>query len=58
MISEKNKEIYLIDILLDANYIYNYNVHTVTKFHPVDLINNTDDNIYKEVIANINKIWN
>ena len=49
------KNLDLIDILLDSNKIYNYNIHTITRYRPVDLINNTDNNIYDEVIANINK---
>ena len=55
VLSENDKELDLNNILLDANYIHNYNVHTVTKYRPIDLINNTDINIYNEVIANINK---
>ena len=55
VLSENDKELDLNNILLDANYIHNYNVHTVTKYRPIDLINNIDINIYNEVIANINK---
>lgn len=55
IISENEKELDLTNILLDANKIHNYNVHTITRYRPVDLINNTDNDISKKVIDNINK---
>ena len=54
-ISSENKNFNLIYILLDVNYIHNYNIRTVTKFRPADLITNTEENIYNTVINNINK---
>ena len=43
----------LKDILLDAYYTHNNNIHTSTKKKPVDLIKNTDKDIYLEVLENI-----
>ena len=43
----------LKDILLEACYIHNNNVHTSTKKKPIDLIKNTDKDIYLEVLENI-----
>ena len=47
-------EIDLNNILIDANHSHNCNIHTVTKFIRVELINNTDGDIYNEVINNMN----
>ena len=57
-LSTCNKDINLTNILLDSNHIHNYNVHSITKFKPVDLISNTNEEIYKTVIDNINKKYN
>ena len=54
-VSENINEIDLPNILLDANHTHNYNTHTVTKYRPIDLINNTDNDIYEEVINNIRR---
>ena len=54
-LSNKKKDINLTNLLLDFNHIHNYNVHNITKFKPVDLISNTNEDIYKTVIDNINK---
>ena len=48
----------LLNILLDAKYVHNFNTHSVTKFRPVDLINNTKEEIFNEVIANNTKKYN
>ena len=39
---------------MDIVQIHNNNIHTVTKYKPLDLINNSDTEIYKNVINNIN----
>ena len=43
----------LKDILLEAYYIHNNNAHNSTKKKPIDLIKNTDKDIYLEVLENI-----
>jgi len=55
--SEPNKA-NLLNILLDANHVHNFNIHSVTKFRPMGLINNTNEEIFNEVIANITKKYN
>ena len=45
-------------MLIDTNHIHNYNTHLVAKYRPVDLINNTNEEVFKEVIANITKKYN
>ena len=37
-------------------YIYNNNIHTTTKYRPVDLLKNTDEQAYLNVLENIKKI--
>ena len=54
-IANIDKEFNLLTVLVDANHVHNYNEHSVTKFRPVDLINNTSEDIYNEVITNIKK---
>ena len=54
-ISSENKNFNLIYILLDVNYIHNYNIHSITIFRLVDLITNTEEDIYNTVIDNLNK---
>ena len=39
--------------LLEAVEIHNNNKHTTTLFKPIDLINNTDEDIYNNVVENI-----
>ena len=54
--TEDNEEISnfnLKDIILEACYIHNNNIHSTKKRRPVDLIKNTDNEIYEEVLDNI-----
>ena len=51
--SEDNPDFNLKYVLIDAVNIHNHNIHTSTGFRPVDIINNTDDIILKQVLDNI-----
>ena len=42
--------------LLDAIDIHNNNIHTTTQYRPVDLLKNTDEQVYLNVFENIKKI--
>ena len=42
--------------LLDAIDIHNNNIHTTTQYRPVDLLKNTDEQVYLNVLENIKKI--
>ena len=42
--------------LLDAIDIHNNNIHTITQYRPVDLLKNTDEQVYLNVLENIKKI--
>ena len=57
-IANEQNETDLLNVLIDANHIHNYNTHSVTKYRPVDLINNTNEEVFKELIANITKKYN
>ena len=46
----------LNNAVLDAIENHNQNIHTLTHYRPIDLLKNTDEDIYNEVIANIGKI--
>ena len=52
-ILENDTAINLKDILLESNKIHNNNIHWITKYKPIDLINNTDSGIYDIVKDNI-----
>ena len=39
--------------LLEAVNIHNHNIHSSTGYRPVDIINNTDEEIYLQVMNNI-----
>lgn len=41
------------DSLLEAVNIHNHNIHTSTGYRPIDIINNTDEEIYLQVMENI-----
>ena len=41
--------------LLEVIYIHNNNIHTSTNHRPIDLINNTNEDIFEEVMNNIKK---
>ena len=43
--------------LLEAVEIHNNNIHTTTLYRPVELFENTDEEIYLKVIENIKKRW-
>ena len=43
------------DSLLEAVNIHNHNIHTSTGYRPIDIINNTDEEIYLQVMENIKK---
>jgi len=49
--------IFFENILLDCVLVHNNNTHTVTGYKPVFLIKNEDDDIYNNVIENINKTF-
>ena len=34
---------------------HNQNIHTVTHYRPIDLLRNTDEEVYNEVLSNIKK---
>ena len=46
----------LNNAVLDAIENHNQNIHTLTHYRPIDLLKNTDEDIYNEVITNIGKI--
>ena len=39
--------------MLEAVNIHNHNIHTFTGYRPIDIINNTDEEIYLQVMENI-----
>ena len=41
--------------MLEVIYIHNNNIHTSTNHRPIDLINNTNEDIFEEVMNNIKK---
>lgn len=41
--------------LLEAVNIHNHNIHSSTGYRRIDIINNTDDEIYFQEIENIKK---
>ena len=43
--------------LLEAVEIHNNNIHTTTQYRPIELFENTDEEIYEKVIENIKKSW-
>ena len=43
----------LKDSLLEAVNKHNHNIHTSTGYRPIDIINNTDEEIYLQVMENI-----
>lgn len=53
--SEDNPDFNLKSVLIDAVNIHNHNIHISTGFRPIDIINNTDDIILKQVLDNIEK---
>ena len=50
MENSKNSSIYIS--LPDVLKIYNDNIHSTTKFRPIDIFGTTDKKIIKKVIAN------
>ena len=50
-----SKDFNLKNVLLDAVNTHNHNVHSTTGFKPIDIINNTDENIKDQVLDNIEK---
>ena len=48
-------QISLLPAVLDAVSNYNNNIHTTTKYKPCYLFENSNDEIYREVIENIKK---
>ena len=42
--------------LLEAINIHNHNIHISTGYRPIDIINNTDEEIYLQVMENKKKI--
>ena len=43
--------------LLEAVEIHNNNIHTTILYRPIELFENTDEEIYEKVIENIKKRW-
>ena len=46
----------LKNVILNAVQNHNNNIHTVTQYRPVELFNNTDEDVYNKVIDNIKKV--
>ena len=49
---ENSKNFSIYTSLPDALKIYNDNIHSTTKFRPIDIFGTTDKKIIKKVIAN------
>ena len=53
--SDDNPNFNLKSVLIDAVNIHNHTIHTTTGFRLIDIINNSDENIMKQVLDNIEK---
>ena len=53
--SEHPENFNLKNSLLDAVPIHNRNIHTITNYKPIELMHNTNKDIYDEVMENIQK---
>lgn len=51
--AKEDKNFNLKNCLFEAVNIHNHNIHTTTKYRPIEIINNSDENIMKIVIENI-----
>ena len=52
---ENKDEFELNNILLDAINIHNNNIHTKTKYKPIELFSNTNEDVFNEMNKNIKK---
>ena len=53
--SEQNNDFDLKNVILEAINIHNNKIHSSTGFRPCDIINNTNEDIQKKVLENIEK---
>ena len=53
--SEYNNDFDLKDVILEANNIHKHKIYSSTDFRPCDIINNTNEDIQKKVLENLEK---